>query len=313
MEPFENDEFDDESCDSLTSENIDESDFNFDYDKLADSLDELQISSEYSTENEMNIDSISESRMGQGGFMSISSNDVTPILVFRNFFTEEIFNLIVDQTNIYGKQKQGRNSRNNTDLWEDVITKDIESFLGIIIVMGINSLPSMKHCWSKDNIFHNSFISSIMSRNRFFQIFYNLHRGNSSLDPKSRSTNYSKTYKMKNFVEILLRNFQNNYRLGHDGSINETMVKFNGRSSLKQYIALKPVKRGYQIWCSCDFIICCLFSYEIYLRKEGTSDNKSLLDERVVFTPIVDHYFERKHLYFDNFIISLSLLEKLRR
>ena len=86
MESFESDEFDDESRDSLTSKNSDESDFNFDYNELADSLDELRILSEYWTENEMDIDSISEGHMGQGGFTSISFNDVTPILVFRNFF-----------------------------------------------------------------------------------------------------------------------------------------------------------------------------------------------------------------------------------
>ena len=108
----------------------------------------------------MDVDSIRESDMSQGGFTSISSNEVTPVSVFRNFFTEEIFNLIVDQTNIYGKQKQRRNSRNDTDRWENVITKDIESFLRIIIVMGINSVPTMKHYWSEDNVFHSNFISS---------------------------------------------------------------------------------------------------------------------------------------------------------
>jgi len=143
-----------------------------------------------------------------------------------------------------GSKKKRRNSRNNTNRWEDVITKDIESFLGIIILMGINSLPSMKHYWSKDNVFHNSFISSIMSRNRFLQIFYNLHLADNSLEPKSGSTNYSKIYKIKHFVEILLRNFQNNYKFGHYGSIDETMVKFKGRSSLKQYIPLKTKKEA---------------------------------------------------------------------
>jgi hypothetical protein len=108
MEPFENDESDDDSRDSLTNEDSDESDFNFGYDELTDDLDKLQVLSEYSTENEMNVDSISENHMGHGGFTLISSNDVTPISVFRNFFTEEIFNLIANQTNIYEKQKKAK-------------------------------------------------------------------------------------------------------------------------------------------------------------------------------------------------------------
>ena len=88
----------------FTSENSDTSDLNFDDDTLADALDELEISSEYSTENEMDVDCIGENHMSKGGFTSISPKNVTPILVFRNFFTEEVFNLIVNQTNIYGKQ-----------------------------------------------------------------------------------------------------------------------------------------------------------------------------------------------------------------
>ncbi|CAF3133579.1 unnamed protein product, partial [Rotaria sp. Silwood2] len=65
MEPFENDESDDDSHDSSASQNSDESDFNFDPDELADGLDELEILSEYSTENEMDVDSISQSHLGQ--------------------------------------------------------------------------------------------------------------------------------------------------------------------------------------------------------------------------------------------------------
>ena len=37
-------------------------------------------------------------------------NNQTPVSLFRSFFTEEIFNLIPNQTNIYGKgKKQSRN------------------------------------------------------------------------------------------------------------------------------------------------------------------------------------------------------------
>ncbi|CAF1641053.1 unnamed protein product, partial [Adineta ricciae] len=149
MEPFEKDESDDNSDNSSSNEVSDESDFDFDYDDLIDDLDELQISSEYSTDNEMDVDSIIENSMidVDSGFTKISCTDVTPFLVFKNFFTKEIFNLIVDQTNIYAKRKKRRRSQNSIDLWEDVTTKDIESFLGIIIVMAINSLPSMKHYW----------------------------------------------------------------------------------------------------------------------------------------------------------------------
>jgi hypothetical protein len=115
--------------------------------------------------------------------------------------------------------------------------------------MGINDLPNMKLYWNKDMVFHNAFISSIMSRDRFLQIFYNLHLTGNSLEPKRESKNYSKIYKVQSFIEILRRTFQENYRFGRYDTIDESMIKFKRRSSLKQYLPLKPIKRRYTVWC----------------------------------------------------------------
>jgi hypothetical protein len=87
-----------------------------------------------------------------------------------------------------------------TNNWKDVSKKDIELFLVLIILMVVNNLPNMKLYWSKDMVFHNTFISSITSRNRFLQIFYNLHLADSSLKLKRESKDYSKIYKVKNFT-----------------------------------------------------------------------------------------------------------------
>ena len=71
---------------------------------------------------------------------------------------------------MYGKgKKQSRNQR-KTSKWKDVSKKEIESFLGLVILMGINDLPNRKLYWSKDMLFHQTFISSIMSRVGMHQI-----------------------------------------------------------------------------------------------------------------------------------------------
>ena len=90
------------------------------------------------------------------------------------------------------------------------------------------------------------------------------------------------------------------------------MIKFKGRSSIKQYLPLKPIKRGYKVWCLCDPITGYLFNYQIYLGKEETSRKEIPLGERVVFDLISGHNFQGKHLYFDNFFTSLRLLENLK-
>ena len=91
---------DDYSLDSLTSDESNESEFSFYSDELSDDLQKFQISDEFSNEDQMEMDSMCESHTGHCGFISISPSDTAPIAVFRSFFTEEILNLIVKQTNI---------------------------------------------------------------------------------------------------------------------------------------------------------------------------------------------------------------------
>jgi hypothetical protein len=35
-------------------------------------------------------------------------------------------------------------------------------------------------------------------------------------------------------------------------AVDESMVPFKGCSSMKQYVPMKPVKRGYKVWCLAD-------------------------------------------------------------
>ena len=135
---------------------------------------------------------------------------------------------------------------------------------------------------------------------------------NNSLKPKRESKDYSKIYKVKNFTEILRRNFRENYNFGRCGTIDESMIKFKGKSSIKQYLPLNPIKRDYKVWCLCEPITGYLFNYQIYLGKEETSGKGIPLGERVVFNLISGHNFQGKHLCFDNFFISLRLLENLK-
>ena len=42
--------------------------------------------------------------------------------------------------------------------------------------------------------------------------------------------------------------FKDNFTPGRDVAIDEAMVKYKGRSSLKQYMPKKPIKKGFKAW-----------------------------------------------------------------
>ena len=39
-----------------------------------------------------------------------------------------------------------------------------------------------------------------------------------------------------------------------EASIDEAMVAFKGRSSMKQYMSKKPIKRGFKVWVRADAV-----------------------------------------------------------
>jgi len=75
-----------------------------------------------------------------------------------------------------------------------------------------------------------------------------LHFNDSSLAPAHGTPGYDKLYKIRLVIDSICDKFMRFYILGEKVLVNETMVKFKGRSSLKQFQPMKPIKRS-KIWC----------------------------------------------------------------
>ena len=59
-------------------------------------------------------------------------------------------------------------------------------------------------------------------------------------------------------------------------SVDEAMVTFKGRSTLKQYMPLKPVKRGIKVWALADASNGYISNFKVYTGKDGDKAEKGL-------------------------------------
>ena len=57
----------------------------------------------------------------------------------------------------------------------------------------------------------------------------------------------AKLYYVEELVNCMMQTFSNSMSESSHQSIDESMVKFKGRSALKQYLPLKPIKRGIKV------------------------------------------------------------------
>ena len=92
-------------------------------------------------------------------------------------------------------------------------------------------------------------------------------------------------------------------------TIDEHMVKFKGRSSMKQYVKNKPIKWGFKFWFRCGSKTGYLQEIDMYHGKKQQVEHS--LGEGVVLQlsqKLNDTYCT---LFFDNFFSSPSLVETL--
>ena len=193
-------------------------------------------------------------------------------------------------------------------VWE-TDAEGIRAYMGFMILMGINKLPEIRDYWSLDPKFRYAPIADRITRDRFEEITRYRHFVDNDLLPSSGEEGYSRLQKVDPVITAVKNNFQAVYYPHCEVSIDEAMITFKGRSSMKQYVPLKPVKREFEVWAMADASNGYMYDFNVYT---GATDGRETgLGEKVVFT-LAESIKGRNHqLYFDIYFTSISLLTKL--
>ena len=175
--------------------------------------------------------------------------------------------------------------------------------------MGVNQLPAVKDYWKKSEYLHYSPIADRIPRDRFLEISRYIHFvDNSTLQPRG-SPGHDRLGKVRPVIDHLSRKFAESYHPHKEVAVDEAMIKFQGRSSLKQYMPMKPIKRGIKVWVLGDSTTGYFSKFEIYCGKGSSPEKK--LGSRVVKTLTEPLKGKFHHVYFDNFFTSEQLMTEL--
>lgn len=224
-----------------------------------------------------------------------------PRSIFEHFLGGDILQQIVSESNTYAIQL------GNT---LDADESELRAFFAILIIMGFHQLPTARLYWSSNENFRVRKISNIMTQKRFLKILRFLHLNDNSKMPKRDSVNYDRLYKIKPLIIHLKKKFLDSYDPSRNMAVDESMVAFKGRSTMKQYMPMKPIKRGFKIWVAADSSTGYMLNFQVYEGK-STNNEEGTLGERTVLG-LVAPYFEKGYcIYFDNYFTSFDLLSKL--
>ncbi|XP_068204630.1 piggyBac transposable element-derived protein 4-like [Palaemon carinicauda] len=233
---------------------------------------------------------------------STSDGEVLPLDVYKLFVTDEIFDLIVIETNRFydttaAMKPITRHSKMKA--WKPVTKQDIEKFFGIFILMGLNKQPTFESYWSRSKMYGVDLIKTTMARNKFELILRFIHFADNS-----RSDGSDRLFKLRPLIQLLSRNFKK-FTPGEKVVIDESMVLFRGRTILRQYNPSKSHKYGLKVYklCSVDG-----YTWEFMIYK-GKGDNAPGIEHAEYITrALMDGLLsEGRTLYIDNFYSSVPL------
>lgn len=227
----------------------------------------------------------------------------TELEVFFQLFPKSLFLWIAEKTNerlvILQKAKKNK-SILPTDQHEIMIV------FGCFFIMSYNKVPAQRHYWSTNSSLGNKMIKQIISRNRF-QLLSSKFYFNSPEKPDGAH----KLYYIEEVVSCLKHTFSRTRTDSTFQSIDEAMAKFKGRSCLKQYLPLKPIKRGIKLWVRSDSKTGYTYDFNIYSGRDENKDPSSTLGEQVVTKLASTIKDPNVSLCFDRFFTSSHMMNTI--
>ena len=226
---------------------------------------------------------------------------------FSLFFTEDVWQLLVEQTNLYAEQKRGPEERS---VWYPVTKDEMKAWISLYLDMGLVTKPNLSSYWSTDPALSSPFFPSIMSRDRFLQILRYLHFADNTQAPRADSADFNKLYKLQPFLDLIIPMFQQVYKPNRQLAIDETLIKFKGKVHFRQFIPIKPGRFGIKAFSLAESGSGYLLNSKIYTGKEGDVVQRDL--GRTAVMSVIEPYLDKGYYVFmDNYYTSVQLFEDL--
>ena len=165
-------------------------------------------------------------------------------------------------------------------------------------------LPGFADYWSSDSLLSVPGISAGMPIDRFKVLLSCLHVNDNTKAVPRDQPGYDRLHKIRPMINRLRHTWRTCYNPPWEQSIDEAMVGFKDRNAMKQYMLMKPTKRGFKVWCRCSpngLMNDC----EVYEGSTGQTQEGSL-GTAVVLGLAKYIYDKGHHLFYDNYFSSVD-------
>ena len=246
------------------------------------------------------------------GYTHVAEGNLeNPIDYFKAFFSDEMTELIAEQTNLYSVQCDVAKGSVGTSKTE------IERLLSVFLKMCIVQMPRYSMYWEAETRY--SPIANLISRDRFKKLKAFLHFNDNSQAPGKNSSSYDKLYKIRPLLQMLKKNCLA-VPPEELNSVDEQIIPFKGKSSLRRYLPKKPKKWGFKIFSRNGESGFC-YDFEVEGAPDPHAENEMDPDDLIgksagnVVLRMCSKLPKNQNykVFFDNYFTFPELLNKLKQ
>ena len=125
--------------------------------------------------------------------------------------------------------------------------------------------------------------------------------------------NHDKLFKVRPILEAVVKACREECWPCQNLSVNEAMIAFKGQLSMRQYVPLKPIKRGIKVWECADSSNGYVCNSQVYTGRQDGRITEHGLGYHVVRELSQPLFGKQHHIFCDNFFTSIKLACDLLR
>ncbi|KAK0039718.1 piggyBac transposable element-derived protein 4 [Biomphalaria pfeifferi] len=219
--------------------------------------------------------------------------DAKPVDYVNLFLTDDIVNLVVNETNKFARQFIEDNHENlettprsRVHKWTPISNEEFRAFLGVTMNMGLNKKPNYNAYWDSCNLSQETpWFPVHMNRDRYQIILKFLQFADNMLLLDRNDVGF-KLFKVQELITHFNAKFKYFYHPTQNVSIDESMIGFKGKTPhIRQFMPNKRHARfGIKMWCLSDSANSYLCQFQIYEGSQGRriGNGKSYTHELII-------------------------------
>ena len=163
--------------------------------------------------------------------------------------------------------------------WEDLSLDELDSFIGLRLLMGIDRKPSVRDYWSTSRLRFTPIYSTTMTRDRFVAITESLH-----FEDNANLSETDKVWKLRSVIDSLNHQCKTVYHPQRDITVDESLWAFRGNLGWVQYNPAKRARFGFKMYklsASTGLASGYVSAFKVYTGRDGI-DRRTPVSQKAV-------------------------------